>query len=102
MEWTPIDHGLLVRAFGLCGRVAGLEGVHALQKVDPLILHLREVTSDAAIVANQSTLLFFGIFHVRVMHEAADRLSAWRAQPITERLAILAGEEPLLEPDVDV
>ena len=65
-------------------------------------LHLRQVACDAAIVANQSALLFFGILHVRVVNEAADRLAAWRAQAIAKRLAILAREEPLLQADVDV
>jgi hypothetical protein len=79
MERPPVHHGDLGDFLGRRKRRAGLEGIHVSKEADSLFFHLSEVARDAAIVANQAALLFFGIFHVRVMHEAADRLSAWGA-----------------------
>jgi hypothetical protein len=63
---------------------------------------LGQVTGDPAVVADESLLFGFRVLDVRMMDEAPHRLAAGWAEAIPKGLSVLAGEEPLLEADVDV
>ena len=83
-------------------RVHPLLRAEAAQVDDPLLAHRREIARDAAVVADELSLVRASVLEVGGVDERARHLAAGRREPALDRLAVLAREEPLLETDVDV
>src|SRR5262249_28887087 len=74
-----------------------------LSQVDEaLARHRGEIARDAAVGADEAARLLLCILQVRGVDERARDLAARQREAALERLAVLAGEEAVLEADGDV
>ena len=83
-------------------RQSPLLGPQVAEEIDPLLPHLGQIAGHAAVVTDQPAPVGAGLFEVGVVDEHARGLATRRAEPIVQGLLVLAGEEPILQPHVDV
>src|SRR5690606_12079702 len=109
LEARERDELRLVRALGrhygvanvVVGAVAG-QGLQGAKRVEALVLHLRQVARDAAVVANEAFLLGLGRLDRGVVHLGAGRLPTRRRDATAQGLFVLRLQKVGLHAHVEV